>query len=154
MKKIEKHSISGYAIVTFVILFFFGMSYVFFNLGFSTKNLDEQFQNNSETVTGTVISYQYISKKGKGSLAGDRPVIEYTTLNKNIYQHIAIEYGVVNEYNKKKLSNSVIEITYLKDRPNRARVLSWYSSGYILFYFISAFFSFMGIILIYFLRKK
>ena len=100
MKKINKKSTAEYLIVLCILFFFFGMSYIFFNLSLSIKNLDDQFQNNSETVKGNVVGYKFVST-GKSS-GGDRPIIEYSTLDNQTYQHIAVEFGVVKESSKKK----------------------------------------------------
>ena len=103
----------------------------FFKMGWEDVRLNSDFEKHGLKTPATLIGYQYWEssttfKKTKG----DIPLVSYATSNNLKLTHLALEYGVANEYQKKDLATKKIYITYLPYKPSKAVVYQWKRPGF------------------------
>ena len=114
-----------------VLLISIGWAGVFFLVAaFNEYELNGEFLKSGITVPGRFEKYEWVvtSAKSGDKVSGERPVISYTTNDGSHYLYRADEYGVVRSYQREKLPETPIQVTYLKDNPSVARVQAWHSS--------------------------
>ena len=97
--------------------------------GWQARQLDQRFAHEGLVVPAELAGYQYVKLYGRGAHSGGRPVLRYVAYDHVARLHVAQEYGAVGEYGRRTLPMRKIEITYLPEDPNMARVRDWYSSS-------------------------
>jgi hypothetical protein len=92
--------------------------------GFEDYNINNELRINGVKAKATLVGYKYI-KPARFTQSGDMPIFSYTTSTGIKLTHLAKEYGIASEFNKKDLSKKSVEITYLPKNPSVARINAW-----------------------------
>jgi len=121
--------------------------YGFFMLttGWKNHQLDQRFKIEGISTPAALIGYKIFTTSGKSSRTGDAPVYAYTTSDGVLRQYHATEYGIASIYGKKKLATKKVLITYLPDNFDNARVIEWYSDGWLFSLILGLWFSIVGV---------
>jgi hypothetical protein len=113
----------------FKIIIAFAVAIPFFKMGWEDVQLNNQFQKYGIKTQATLAGYQY-RKSQRGWSGSYYPLLSYTTQNNVKFTHVANEYEITKEFQKKELAKEEIYITYLPSNPSKAVVYQWIKPDY------------------------
>jgi hypothetical protein len=126
----------------------FSVSVICFSCAWFIQQGDVRFQKEGITVPAELAGYKYLY----GKQSGDRPMLRYIDHYGISHEYLATEYGVAGQYAKKTLPLKKIEITYLRNQPDEARVEKWRANYVPLTVSIGCIAAFVGIAMLLFVR--
>lgn len=115
---------NGMVIVVPFVVFLYTVSVLFLWVAWVSFKENARYLTEGKRVPAELIGYKPVG----GRQPGDRPVLGYVDHNGNSHIHLAEEYGVVGRYGKQTLPSRKIEITYLRNQPEKAVVEQWHSN--------------------------